>query len=95
MLEDANISVLVTQENLIPRTQSSTLGPQRLEVCLDRDWPVISQQKDENPSSQVESDNLAYVIYTSGSTGQPKGVAIEHRNTVNLLYWAKSVYASE
>ena len=55
---------------------------------------LISQQKNENPKSRVGSEDLAYVIYTSGSTGTPKGVAIEHRNAVNLLYWAKSVYAS-
>jgi amino acid adenylation domain-containing protein len=30
-------------------------------------------------------DNLAYIIYTSGSTGQPKGVAIENANLLNLL----------
>ena len=45
--------------------------------------------------SEVKPDNLAYVIYTSGSTGQPKGVAIEHRNTVALLHWAKSVFTND
>ena len=45
--------------------------------------------------SETKADNLAYVIYTSGSTGQPKGVAIEHRNTVALLYWAKSVFTED
>ncbi|MDE9591041.1 AMP-binding protein, partial [Xenorhabdus bovienii] len=34
-------------------------------------------------------------IYTSGSTGQPKGVAIEHRNTVNFLTWAQQTFSSE
>jgi amino acid adenylation domain-containing protein len=30
--------------------------------------------------------NLAYVIYTSGTTGKPRGVLIEHRNVVRLLF---------
>ena len=37
----------------------------------------------------VTAQDLAYVIYTSGSTGEPKGVLIEHRNTANLLHWAR------
>jgi nonribosomal peptide synthetase DhbF len=34
----------------------------------------------------------AYVIYTSGSTGQPKGTVVEHRNVVNLLIWARTMF---
>ncbi|WP_319448968.1 MULTISPECIES: non-ribosomal peptide synthetase [unclassified Mycobacterium] len=30
-------------------------------------------------------DDIAYVIYTSGTTGTPKGVAIPHRNVIQLL----------
>ncbi|NQZ20714.1 MAG: amino acid adenylation domain-containing protein [Colwellia sp.] len=41
------------------------------------------------------SSNLAYVIYTSGSTGEPKGVAIEHRNTVAMLSWALEAYSQQ
>jgi len=32
------------------------------------------------------SDNLVYIIYTSGTTGKPKGVMIEHRHVVRLLF---------
>ncbi|MDO7929874.1 amino acid adenylation domain-containing protein, partial [Pseudomonas sp. KFB-139] len=39
--------------------------------------------------------HLAYVIYTSGSTGLPKGVMIEHRNTVNFLTWAQQAFEPE
>ncbi|HET8774712.1 MAG TPA: non-ribosomal peptide synthase/polyketide synthase, partial [Thermoanaerobaculia bacterium] len=47
-----------------------------------------------NPVTGVTARNLAYIIYTSGSTGLPKGVAIEHRNTANLLYWALENFAA-
>ncbi|HLP57984.1 MAG TPA: amino acid adenylation domain-containing protein, partial [Candidatus Deferrimicrobium sp.] len=32
------------------------------------------------------SNQLAYIIYTSGTTGKPKGVLIEHRHVVRLLF---------
>jgi amino acid adenylation domain-containing protein len=75
--------------------QSSILDPRIKAVYLNRDWDKIAQQSEENPAKRTTAQNLAYVIYTSGSTGQPKGVAIEHRNTIALLHWARSVFTRE
>src|SRR5262249_37348229 len=69
--------------------------PQMKVVCLDTNWGTIVRESEQNICSEVKPHNLAYVIYTSGSTGQPKGVAIEHRNTVALLYWAKNVFTND
>ncbi|HLP48535.1 MAG TPA: AMP-binding protein, partial [Candidatus Kapabacteria bacterium] len=37
-------------------------------------------------NSDLNSSNLAYIIYTSGTTGKPKGVLVEHKNVVRLLF---------
>ena len=81
MVRDSGLQVLITDE-----ASCSTLK-EKVEklVCIDRDWPSISHQSQENPAAKVEPENLAYVIYTSGSTGRPKGVQICHRSLVNLL----------
>ncbi|PQQ26709.1 non-ribosomal peptide synthetase, partial [Photorhabdus luminescens] len=57
---------------------------------------TLPDQPDGNPQvPELTSRHLAYVIYTSGSTGVPKGVMIEHRNTVNFLHWAQQAFGVE
>ncbi|MEH2147960.1 amino acid adenylation domain-containing protein [Nostoc sp.] len=86
MLEDAQVSVLLTQKSLV-----ATLPPHQARVvCLDSD---ISSTRTENLLHTVTTDNLAYVIYTSGSTGRPKGVQIEHRGLLNLVFWHQQAFA--
>src|SRR5207249_1430675 len=91
MLQDAEVSVLLTQQRMAEGLPRHTARM----ICLDTDWGDIAQECDENPTSRATPENLAYVIYTSGSTGRPKGVAIEHRNTVAFIYWAMSVFTPE
>lgn len=79
MLEDTQISILLTQQHLLeglPKHNAQT-------ICIDTDWKTIAQESQENPLITASGENLAYVIYTSGSTGKPKGVAIAHHNLVH------------
>ena len=85
MLEDTQISVLLTSARLVeslPKHQAHV-------VCLDTQWQEIAFHSEENPIIAVTPDNLAYVIYTSGSTGRPKGVAMSHRPLSNLIIWQR------
>jgi amino acid adenylation domain-containing protein len=86
MLEDAQVSVLLTQQVLVEKLEQLPGSKKRALVCLDSDGEKIAAQGKENLIHLVTSDNLAYVIYTSGSTGKPKGVQIAHRSLSNLLH---------
>ncbi|TRU25539.1 MAG: amino acid adenylation domain-containing protein [Microcystis aeruginosa Ma_QC_B_20070730_S2] len=81
MLEDAQLSVLLTQQKLgetLPQHQAQI-------IYLDTDWEKIAENSHSNLENTVTPDNLAYVIYTSGSTGKPKGVLVNHSNVVRLF----------
>lgn len=86
ILDDAQVSVLLTQEKLL--TGLLECGAQV--VCLDKDCEILGQKKVDNPFTSVTTDNLAYVIYTSGSTGKPKGVLVNHQNVMRLFVATQS-----
>jgi amino acid adenylation domain-containing protein len=81
MLEDAQVSMLVTQRSVL----TQILHPGTRTICLDTNERELASQSTENLAKTATSNMLAYVIYTSGSTGRPKGVQIPHRAVVNFL----------
>nr|ADL59762.1 non-ribosomal peptide synthase [Nostoc sp. 'Peltigera membranacea cyanobiont'] len=88
MLEDAQVPVLLTQQQLLeklPQHQAEV-------VCLDTDWQSISQSSQDNPITTLQDSNLAYLIYTSGSTGKPKGAMNTHLGICNRLLWMQQAY---
>jgi len=84
MLEDSEIQVLLTQEQVI-----SHLPPHHAQVVyldtIDPSAQFDAAQAPTNPVNRITADNAAYVIYTSGSTGKPKGVLITHYNVTRLF----------
>jgi len=91
MLEDAQVTVLLTQQRLIeklPRHEAKL-------VCLDTGWGAITQESEENVANSITGENLAYMLYTSGSTGKPKGVLATHRATINRFNWMWRTYPFE
>jgi len=88
MLEDARISLVLTQQRVADR-----LPPYGGDLLrLDDDWDRVAQESEQNPVIEAGPHDPAYLIYTSGSTGAPKGVKIQHRGLVNYIWWAKNVY---
>ncbi|HEY9405348.1 MAG TPA: amino acid adenylation domain-containing protein [Pyrinomonadaceae bacterium] len=81
MLEDAQVSLVLTQPHLlelVPESKAEIL-------CLEGDCRRLSAFANLNPDVPTCAASPAYIIYTSGSTGKPKGVAVSGAALANLL----------
>jgi len=85
MIQDARITVLLTEQDLLEDTLDAKIGKGLETICLDRDWSLVSRERETNPLHLGTAETLAYVMYTSGSTGQPKGVGIPQRAVSRLV----------
>ncbi|HEV7396997.1 MAG TPA: amino acid adenylation domain-containing protein, partial [Pyrinomonadaceae bacterium] len=88
MLEDSQVSLLLTQQRF---AEATPLRPVKV-LLLDANATAFSQESVENPPCALSPDNAAYAIYTSGSTGQPKAAINTHRAIANRLLWMQDTY---
>jgi amino acid adenylation domain-containing protein len=93
MARDAGLTALVTD-----RTTVGDSWPELPCPLLSLDGSALDAGQAPSPAGGQPGshpDHLAYVLYTSGSTGRPNGVAITHRNAVDLLHWVHEVFADD
>ena len=94
MLEDAGVSVLLTERRLAAAAAGLVHERRDLPLtllCVDDLAASAAMVATEPAGSRANlpptstPEDLAYVIYTSGSTGKPKGVGITHANVARLF----------
>lgn len=88
MMQDAHISLLLTQRHLIQRLPTHTAHV----LCLDDENGAWQDEPDDNLPRTTTPESVAYIIYTSGSTGTPKGVQGLHRASINRFAWMWKTY---
>ncbi len=88
MLEDARISILLTQQ----KYAAQFTQPGRQVTCLDSATEMLTRYSADEPPVRITAADLVYVIYTSGTTGRPKGVQITHNSLLNLVYWHQRTF---
>ncbi len=96
LLQDGAPEALLTQKALEPLLPVAAVPA----LLLDDEELIarLPAHPTSNPDPRrlgLTAQHLAYVIYTSGSTGLPKGVAIEHAQTANLLHWALANFTKQ
>ncbi len=81
IVEDASLKLLLSDSAV-----ELDLPVSAAVLNIEEKEEEISQYSSLPLLAEIKANHLAYVIYTSGTTGYPKGVLVEHRNVVQLLF---------
>ncbi len=92
MIADSHAELLITDNLTYGRFEGKINLPSIATVNLDRDNKQIAEQREDNLSLEISSDQIAGIYYTSGSTGRPKAVMNSHKGVVNYLRYLVDEY---
>jgi len=95
IVKDSKPVIVLTQRTTTDLVRRVGNGIRVIGLDGDAQRREAAEINPDRASVGLTPEHLAYVIYTSGSTGVPKGVMLEHRNTVNLICWAHQVFSDE
>ncbi|RJX39161.1 amino acid adenylation domain-containing protein [Paenibacillus pinisoli] len=89
MVEDAQLSVMLTQQVLADRFAGGGLAL----FLLDAEQTATPGEETRRLTQpDTKDEDLAYLIYTSGTTGQPKGTMVSHASLVNAYFGWEEAY---
>ena len=88
LVDDSKASLV-----LVDGLTATTLPPLKTKTVHFEKLGALPKQR--KAGQQASSDDLAYILYTSGSTGHPKGVGVEHRNVINLIFCLRTLVQDE
>ena len=88
LVDDSKASLV-----LVDGLTATILPPLKAKTVQFEELAALPKQR--QAAQRARSDDLAYVLYTSGSTGHPKGVGVEHRNVVNLIFCLRTLVQDE
>lgn len=81
ILEDSKCPAILSHKPLLDRLKGHSVKTLDME-----DESLFEDLPKENLGILIKPENLVYLIYTSGSTGNPKGVMIENKSLINLVF---------
>jgi amino acid adenylation domain-containing protein len=90
MLDNLNPDVIVTSAQHVAALKAMGVAEEKLSLI---EQAMVDEMLYDNEAllkrldSIIDADPYCF-IHTSGSTGLPKGVALNHRNTIDFVDWA-------